>query len=278
MRLRTLLAVMLSLSACAANHPGTSDIPTIPLPSSAQTIAVVSSLPQKMRLATEGAGFTNTLEFVDIPLLHLDDVAFETVSKALSPRYRVMRGTVERPFVDDQSKLEALLDKESPLVDLVRHHVQTDGPADLYLVLAVSSRSGHGSSVTVPIVSPRLYGVMSAGQPTLWDIGVSKKEDLLFTRPPVVHVYLMMTIIDGTTFKVLGQVPLMMDPSRPFPTGMAASYGGGAAYPVQPLPEFEWQRHWADLPTDQRMQLLNTIVSLLAQSLTYTIQQSHLAP
>jgi hypothetical protein len=87
----------------------------------------------------------------------------------------------------------------------------------------------------------------------------------------------MMTIIDGRSFKVLGQVPLMMDPSRPFPKDLASSYGGGAAYPVQPLPDFDWQRHWADLPMDQRMVLLNTVLSLLTQSLTYTLQQTHLA-
>jgi hypothetical protein len=110
-------------------------------------------------------------------------------------------------------------------------------------------------------------------------IGAYKFRDPILTRPPVVHSYVLATIMDGKTFKIISQMPLLLPPHKRQgwgPFGNAA-WGVGGAYPEELLPNFEWKARWSDLTEDQRTLIHDKITYLLSTSTYYTLQTALMA-
>jgi hypothetical protein len=254
--MRGMLAVAfaaLVLTSCAPLRPETVDVPPAD-----KTIAVVSSIPSQIRIATTGMTvFENALDVVDVPDWKLADVAADAATSQLSPYYMVVRASVSGPIVDSDTKLDKAFKGTWSIEDQLRQRVHADQPVDLYLVISLGNAAQ-------PYTGMPNVGV---------GIGVSKMRDPFRTRPPVVHTYLQMTVIDGKTQKLIATRPLENSPS---PSGEL--FGGTVTTPTEPLDGFQWKDYWHEMSDAQQDLIRDRIKALLASAVAYTIREMHLVP
>ena len=98
MRRLGLLCVALLLASCAHSPP------QLALPNSVKTIAVIPDIPSSLTLMTTGMTvFEDDVDHVPVAEWHLDTVAVDAVSEALSPRYRIVKGSTDRSFETSDS-------------------------------------------------------------------------------------------------------------------------------------------------------------------------------
>jgi hypothetical protein len=243
----------LVLASCAPLRPETVDVPP-----SDKTIAVVSSIPSQIRIATTGLTvFENALDVVGVPDWKLADVAADAATSQLSPYYTVVRASLNGPIVDSDTKLDKTFKDTWSIEDQVRQRIHTDRPVDLYLVISLGN------------AAQPYTGLPDVGV----GIGVSKLRDPFRTRPPVVHTYLQMTVIDGRTQKLIATRPLEHSPS---PSGEL--FGGTVATPTEPLNGFEWKDYWHEMSDAQQDLIRDRIKALLASSVAYTMREMRLIP
>jgi hypothetical protein len=252
LRIICIVAMTAILAACV---PDT--VPVVQVPASVEKVALIAAIPHVLRLGTTGMTvFENSLDQVDITAWHLDDVAFDAAQAALSPRYQLERATTD---IDPSLLHGNFFQKYAGA--MIHDHVHTSSAADLYLVLSTSQLTH--PDVDRPII--------------LQDIGVSKDRTPIGLLSPVAHTYLLLTIVDGKDFHIIATTPLLMDPARPSERERLFMSAGGAAFPVQPLDGFDWKDQWKDLTPDQQNLIHTQIVTLLKESISYTIAQSKIA-
>lgn len=249
--------MMLGLAGCADTVTPMTSVPP------AKTVVVIPSIPPGFRVATLGSfgalGFGNTLDIVDDHDWHLNQLAVDAASKVLSPKYDVSSVIPDTILIDTQSRLDAATGLGTDVGTVIKEHVSPLPPADLYIVLCVSFRSHHHAG-NIPL----LYE----------DIGVSKQRDPLGTIDPLVHTYLLLTVVDGKTFKTIYDTPLMFDPKlRPPPHMLVED-----SYPTMSLNGFDWKDHWAEMTSEQHQLIEKTVKDLLAASIPYTLKQMNIAP
>jgi hypothetical protein len=248
-----LILSALSLTSCADNRP-----PPVTVPPSAKTIAIVSSIPPAIRIATTGLTvFENALDVVDVPDWHLDDAAADAASAALVPRYEVVRARIDGWVVDTDTKLDKLVSQTSALTKQIRERAHTDAPVDLYLVISLSNTAQ-------PYVD----------RPNVFiGVGARKMRHIFYTLSPVVHTFLQMSVLDGKTYDVIATTPLQIAP-RNWGSLITVS----ASSPIGELKNFEWKDTWHEMSAAQHDLIHDQLVTLLSQSVTYTIREMQLAP
>ncbi|HEY3778727.1 MAG TPA: hypothetical protein VGL35_11780 [Rhizomicrobium sp.] len=185
------------LVSCAAE-----EVPVVSVPLDTKTIAVVTAIPNELRLGTEGITvFENHLDLVDITSWKLDDVAFGTIRAALRTKYHVIRAESDGTSFDSANDLFL---KTPGIGDLVREHVHAaPGAVDVYMVIYASSRSH-------PYIQKLIV---------LQDIGVSKERVPIGEFAPAAHCCLMLAFVDGRNYKLLANTSLQMNPDRPSELG-----------------------------------------------------------
>lgn len=249
MRGTILILTALILAACAQTER-----PITSIPQSGKTVAVVPSVPEQIRMAATGLTiFENSIDLVDVPDWHLNDVAFDAASAVLSPRYRVIRVAPDVTLDDPESKLDKST-HSTRFETIVKQHVHAPQPVDFYVV-----------------ISPSAVADTYTGRPNvLRYIGVSKFRDIFVTRAPVVHTFLLMTVLDGTTFKTLGYSALTISPEE------SKRLYDGEGFPAQRLEGFTWQNNWGDLSEAQQALVEDRVKYLLSTSIKYTLEKMQL--
>jgi hypothetical protein len=239
----------LGLAACAQT-----DRPITTIPQSGKTVAVVPSVPGQIRMAATGLTiFENSIDIADVPDWHLDDLTFESASAVLSPRYRVIRVNPDVTLDDPESKLDKST-HSTRFETIVRQHVHPTEPVDFYVV-----------------VSPSAVADNYTGRPNvLRYVGVSKFRDIFVTRAPIVHTFLLVTVLDGATFKTLGYSALRISPEE------SKRLYDGDGFPAQRLQGFAWQNNWGDLTEAQQALVEERVKYLLSTSIKYTLQHMQL--
>jgi len=252
-RVLLLMAALAALAACAAEKP-----PVLASTTAYKSVAIIAAIPSRINLGTTGlTAFDNGDDPVDVPEWHLDNIALDTATRALSGRYRIAYALADDQFVDSDSPLSATLEHTTAIQDYARTHAQADHPADIFIVLCESVRVFSANA------RPEVIQFM----------GAFKFYDPILTRPPVVHSYILATIMDGKTFKIITETPLLLPPHKrqggAFGNG---AWGAGGAYPELLLTGFQWKDHWRDLTEDQRTLIHDKITYLLSTSTYYTLQ------
>jgi hypothetical protein len=111
------------------------------------------------------------------------------------------------------------------------------------------------------------------------DIGVDKMRVPFGDSPPVVHTFLLLSVIDGKTMKTIYDTPLMLDPGTLPKRGLAEllNLNQPAVFPGMPLEDFDWQDNWSDMTEAQHQQIEQATKDLLTQSIIYTLSQMAIA-
>jgi len=229
-----LVAALLVLSACGTSAPTPADPP-------ARTLAIVSSIGPDILLGTTGgADDDNKSERVAVPGWNLDAVTIAAARKTLSPRYRIVA-----------SDVKPALTSTAAMLDAAKAGTLTTAPADLILVLSPSSSEDN-----------------RAGHPTIdYGVGVSRWLGPLLARPPYVHAFLAVTLIDGHGFTVVSQSLLAMKARQP------SVLGENTTLPFVPIETLYWPGTWADMNERQHEQVHQLTLALLNQSVPYTLQK-----
>lgn len=248
--LAALLAAASLLASCA-NRPE-----TLATPPPAKSIAIVASVPPQIRIGTKAAIIENTLDIVDVPEWHLDDVAANAATEVLSTRYKVNRATLNGWVFDDDSKLDKAVNQTWSIEDEVRTHAHVDNPVDLYLVITRSNTAD-------PYLGDYQKGFIG--------VGISKWWNIFTTMPPLAHTYLQMTVSDGKTFKVIASTTLEDAPRK---TGAFNLFEVSA--PTEELEGFEWKDYWHEMTEAQHTFVHDHIVNLLRRSIIYTVKKMKL--
>jgi hypothetical protein len=257
-RLLILIAALAALSACAPERP-----PVLASAAQYKSIAIMSAIPAKIELGTTGIFvFDNDSDVVDVPDWHLSGIALDAAKRALAGHYQIAYSMTDDQFYDQDSPLVAMLSKSTSIQDYARQHARADAPVDLIVVLCES-----------------LQAFSSNARPEVIQfVGAYKFRDPILTRPPVVHSYILATLMDGRTFKIISQDPLLMPQHKraggAFGNG---AWGAGGAYPEELMEGFQWKDHWSDLTEDQRNLIHDRIVYLLSTSTFYTLQTTLMA-
>lgn len=232
-RSRLVPTIALLLAACGGPAP--------PAEPPARTLAIVSSIGPDILLGTTGDNEADAkTERVAVPGWHLDEVAIDAARKSLAVRYRIVA-----------AESLAVPDSTAALVEAARAGKLTAAPADLILVVSPSTSAQHHD-----------------GHPTIdYGVGVSRWEGPYFPRPPYVHAFLAVTLIDGHDFTVVGQSAVKMKARQP------SAFGEDETLPFVPIDTFVWPGQWADMTERQREQVHQLTLALLNQSMPYTLDR-----
>lgn len=249
--MRNLFAVLLAsifVAGCAAQQ-----VPVVNVPPSAKTVAIVPSLIPQFRVATTGlTAFENHLDLVDMRSWHLDDVIYSAAASTLSGRFEVSRATADSVIIDTDSRFDKAVAGENDVATAVRDHVHADKPVDLYIVFCASA------------ASHPYYGRPNI----LEDIGISKLRDPFITRAPGLHTFLLVTVVDGKTFKAIAALPLYDDPTKTY------ARLTGSEYPSRALDGFDWKDNWNELTDGQHRMVIEQTKSLLSEAVAYTLSRA----
>jgi len=230
---------MLLLSACAAAPPPPPADPT-------RTIAVVSAIGPDLILGETGPVLADDeSQSIAVPQWDLDSVALTAARTALERRFTVVATTRIDPN-------ETPLDSTAAILAAARKGRLAPTPADLILVISLSNsaqnRQGHLSVD---------YGV-----------GVSRwRGTPLFGRPPYVHAFLAVTLIDGNSLAVVTQAAMKIKARE------QSLFGADETLPFVPLEQFDWRDHWSDMTAKQHQQIHQLIATLLKQSVAFTLDK-----
>lgn len=251
MRVHTLVVALASLQLCAARPI---EVPT--LPATAHSVQIVSAIPKELRYVTFGMTvFQNVEDKVDISDWRLNDLALETVSSLLSPRFSVSHYQVDLGISE--------LDRDSDLIKFMKQELMRDSKQDVYLVIWPTSRADSRYGREFPLGHR--------------GVGVTKMETMFSSQSPTVHTYLMVTLLSGDTFEKIVSEPLRGGPPQKGRTLLEARAEGPSYGPTMPLPDFDWKVHWVQLSMQQQKEIHAAVQEVLVRSLTYTLHEMHLA-
>jgi hypothetical protein len=237
--------LLLGVTGCAP--PSVAPITSVPV---AKSIIVVPSVPKEFRVGATGLTvFQNNLDIVDDSGWGLNQLAYDTALKVLTPTFQVSEALPNSEIGDADDA-----------GDDVRQDVHVAQSPDLYVV-----------------IGPSYFAYPDPQYPViLRDVGVSEDVSSFVKLAPVVHTYLLLSLVDGKTLKTLYSTPLMMDPSRQMPTCVMCVLGGGAFYPTGPLENFFWTDQWDNMTKSQQEQIQDETKSLLSASIAYTLTKMNL--
>ena len=203
---------------------------------------MLAVIPAQLRLSSTGITvFENSLESPDIADWHLEKVALDAATSAISSRYQILRAEaasqpVEPP--DGMSEVKAMARNLVPA-----------GQSDLIVVISLEP---YRDAYDYYPQSPR-------------DIGIHKQKLPIGGQAPFAHAYTHVTILDGKTFDVVSNSIAFMPPgTTPVDQdNMAAA----------DLPAAVWHDHWSDWPPAQKAAARERITMLLSTSIHFTAQK-----
>jgi hypothetical protein len=242
------------LAACSTftAPPPPKSVPTIP--TTARTVAILAEAPNQVQVETAGTTFLeNALDIVNVRDWHMPDLVYETAAATLSRRFTVTRATSD-VFI---SVPESEFDKwrhSTKLEALVRQHAHVDEPVDLYVVISLS----HEADIDVDMKN--VYR----------GIGISKVKSPFKAHAPIVHTFMLVTVLDGKTFKTLGYSPLMVSPED---SKKLVDKDAVKDMPQQTLTGFVWHNTWHEMSAAQKRQIETSVKNLLTKSVAYTLGQ-----
>lgn len=247
MKLRIFLLVAIFLSSCATKPDKFS-----PIDSQGKTIAIISSIGPRIIVGTTGITvFENAKDVVEVPEWNLDSIATQSANAALSPRFAIIPATRNAMIVDSDTRLDKSVSTNYAISDAVRTKAHIESAVDLILIISLSNTAqNYTGRSTVD------YGV-----------GVSKWRDPFATRPPHVHTFLEMTILDGRNYNVISQSPLKIHSKT------RTMFGGDESVPIDPIDDFEWKDHWVEMTAEQHEIIHQKISELLKEAIPFTIQK-----
>jgi|GEM_PF-2736152 hypothetical protein len=218
----------------------------------ANTVGVVVSLPDTIRVATTGMTvFSNDLVFAEVPDWHLSDVAFNAANTALKSRYQVIRPKFNGLFVDYDTRLNLMTSSKTAVETELEKRIDKSTPVDLYVVLCLSNTAAPYTQ------RPNI----------MLDIGISHDRPPFSKTAPVFHTFAMLTIIDGRTFKTVARMPLRYSRKNDSADDL----------PVQSLP-IDFPDNWAQLTPEQKQYAGTQISQLLTDAIGYSLRRLHVAP
>jgi hypothetical protein len=223
------VAVFLCADAAVAQTP-----PNIP--PNIGSIGVVTVIPPKIHIHRFGL-LDTACDWLDITNLHLDKAAFDGAVRALSPRYRIIRTTVDPNAVIRTSNTEIMgMFKSFPSIgEQVRQLSHAESAVDAYLL--IWSRHSENICQLTP-------GQVGHG------FGLTKH---LFD-PPNLHIFAQVMLIDGRTLQPLLNV------------GLRPSY--------QRLDNFDWKDSVAALSVQQRQQINTLLSKMITDAVSATSRQA----
>jgi hypothetical protein len=227
------------LSACTAQPP-LPPPPTGPI----QTIAIASAIGSDIMLGQTGSARSDDMsQSIAVPDWDLDGIAIAAAETSLARRFKVVAAS---PPAEDAPPL----DSTAAILDAARKGTLSRTPADLILVISLSSTAQNRQ-----------------GHPTIdYGVGVSRwRGTPLFSRPPYVHAFLAMTLIDGRSFTVVAQAATKIKARQ------QSVLGEDDSLPFVPLENFEWQDHWADMTNRQHEQIHQLIATLVRESVPFSL-------
>lgn len=228
------------LSACAAAPASAPPVPDGPI----RTIAIASAIGTDIMLGQTGSARSDdTSQSIAVPQWDLDGIAITAAETTLARRFKVVAAAPPAEEVPP-------LDTTAAILDAARKGSLSRTPADLILVISLSSTAQNRQ-----------------GHPTIDNgVGVSRwRGTPLFSRPPYVHAFLAMTLIDGHSFTVVAQTATKIKARQP------SVLGDDDSLPFVPLENFEWRDHWADMTNRQHEQIHQLIATLVRESVPFTL-------
>jgi hypothetical protein len=229
-----------------------------PLPPGTKTIAIVPAFPVSFRVETLGPTvFGNKVDAIDMRGWGLEQAATDIAKQSLSPKYQVTEVPPDPAFDDDRSELNPFVNSSDNAGDFVRDHVHAQPVPDLYIVLTPDTRAE--PYISEP-VQPIAFGIMKMKAPFGFPV-----------MHPFLHTFLELSIVDGRTFKLLYETPLLV------PNTLKLPLADKLVYAREPLDVGEWHREWADMTDAQRALIESSARDLLVRSLTYTLGQMQIA-
>ena len=209
-----------------------------------------------MRIESGGQFSGLKVDIVDATNWHLDEVVAAAAKSALSPQYRIVGTSVSGYIVDTDTKLDKALNATRAIETQVSNQVRSDGPVDYLLVI------GYGNAA-----QPYRPGVAD-----MVAIGV-KKQYTVWDRPPLLHTYLQVSLLDAKSDKVIATSPLAIPPQS---NGFA--YVGTEDEPIEKLEGFEWHETWAEMSEDQRRLIEDHIKQMIERAVPYTLKAMKIVP
>ena len=235
----------------------------------AGTIVVVPFVPNELKVVGTGLTiFENSLDVVDVSDWNLNEITFAAAKDALSPRFAVIRGSVERVAKDYGTPLDDLVNERQsaetrniltvPISELLtapdstRNHVVQNGPADLIVVI---------SDIHRPIKNA----------PNIIPMGASifKAMHLFSSRPPICSMLLEISVVDATNLKVIASAVTSIPALG---VGKLPNEASNPHTATRILENFEWKRKWAEMDSAQHSQIRTEIETLLRQSIPYSFK------
>jgi hypothetical protein len=190
------------------------------IPPQIKTIGVVTVIPPKIHIFRWG-NWDTACDWLDITGLHLDRAAFEGAARALSPKYKVVRTTVDPNAVIQTRNTEVMGMFKSfpPVGEQVRQISRPEASVDAYLLIW----SSHDQNTCGLMPGAIGYG-----------IGLTKS----LSNPPNLHVFAVVSLIDAKSLQTLWSVGLRPSTLR--------------------LDNFDWKDSLAEMTLQQR-QLINAL-------------------
>ncbi|MDE2240754.1 MAG: hypothetical protein KGJ73_12615 [Rhodospirillales bacterium] len=253
--MRKIIAGCLMLAALAGCSTSTPFV----LPP-AKSIVIVPAITKNFRVATTGITvFQNNLDIIDDSSWHLNQLAYDTAVKVLSPAYQVSEASPDAALWKDLNGWSFF--EPFNIGNKIKQHVHVTSLPDLFLFISISDP---------PPTGEQYPDILRA-------VGISKQRVWVTNITPVAHAYLELSVIDGRTFRVLDQAPLSMPQKKQAPKiGISDGtffYGGGGRLPIAELDNFPWRDHWADLTAAEQHEAEDTIRNLITASESYTLTQ-----
>jgi hypothetical protein len=254
-RARTFCFV-LTLGSMLASCTARGTPPSVTTITPAQTVAIVPSIPLEFRVATEGL-IVNHLDTIDDSNWRLNDLAFYIAAGAFAQSFNVSEVLPDTDLGKAESEQTNFLNGAPDLGTILRQHIHTSKPADVYIVFdAAPSADGE-------LINP--------GSGILKGVGISDQNTVGGPLCPAVHTFLLMTVINGKSFKTIFSLPLRVSSLPDKKSSVLINLFGDMGYPAKTLQNFKWQSTWAAMSEDQQKQIMDAVDQLLATSIPYTL-------
>jgi hypothetical protein len=239
-------SIFVCLTACA-NRPSAVAVGAIKPDAS---IGIVASIPPELRIESGSAFSGLHVDLVDVTQWRLSALAADAAMRTLSTRYKIVPTTVSGYIVDTDVKLEKAFNETRAIETQTRDRVHVDGSVDYLLVICY----GNAAQPYRP------------GAADMVAVGV-KKMYTVWNRPPVLHTYLQVSLLDGKTDRVIATEPLAI---------ASHSFAFGDE-PVEALDGFEWHENWSEMAPEQQKLIEDHVKQMLEQAIPYTLKEMKIA-
>jgi hypothetical protein len=267
------LCLYLLLSACSTFAPPAPPQTVPSIPATVKTIAVLPEVPNQFSVEAAGTTFLESaLDVVNVPDWHMRDLVYQAAAETLSPRFTVARAETDVFISDPESEIDKKWLHSTKFENLVRQHVRVDRSFDRLIDRLVDQPEDQASEPPIDlyvVISLSDVANIDVGMKNVYrGIGISKVKSPLKPHAPIVHTFMLVTVLDGKTFKTLGYSPLMVSPGD---SKQLVDSDAVEGMPQQTMTSFDWHDKWADMSGAQKQRIESSVKNLLTKSVSYTL-------